>query len=102
MYIKKKPKKEDSRQVCIILALTLVSERNSTWKVNTSYNIANLKKKEDIYLFIYLFILNIFYSQLNEWDWATGYAYTSSLLFTCTRHTFSKKVYNNYNINNIR
>jgi hypothetical protein len=55
MYIKKKPKKEDSRQVCIILALTLVSERNSTWKVNTSYNIANLKKKEDIYLFIYLF-----------------------------------------------
>jgi hypothetical protein len=53
MYIKKKPKKEDSRQVCIILALTLVSERNSTWKVNTSYNIANLKKKEDIYLFIY-------------------------------------------------
>ena len=36
-------------------------------------------------------VLNIFYSQLYEWDWTTGYAYTSSLLFACTRYTFSNK-----------
>jgi len=36
-------------------------------------------------------VKHILFTIAYEWDWATGYAYTSSLLFTCTRHTFSKK-----------
>ena len=41
--------------------------------------------------FFFKVFKHIFFTNAYEWDWATGYAYTSSLLFTCTRHTFRKE-----------
>ena len=37
---------------------------------------------------------HILFTTVYEWDWATCYAYTSSLVSTCTRHTFSNKCLN--------
>ena len=42
-------------------------------------------------LYEYIRFKHISFTTAYEWNWATGYAYTGSLLFTCTRHTFSKK-----------